>query len=334
MKKNSVTSEDVARLAQVSQSSVSRSFTPGASVSEATQAKVQKAAAELGYRPNRLASSLTSGKSHTIALLVAYLHNHFYPLVLERLSRALQARGYRVMLFMAEPGNQDAVVEEMMQYQIEGLVMASATLSEGVAQECERAEIPVVVFNRYVQGGSVSSVTTDNRAGGRLIAEHFLATGHERFGYIAGTKDSSTNRDREAGFTETLIAAGHGLDARGEGGYRAEDAAAAARAMYADGTGPDALFVANDHMAFAVLDVLRSELSLTVPGDVAVAAFDNVPEAALAAYDLTSVEQPADLMIEQTVQFLFDRIDGESDAPGHAVFPAHLVLRGTTRPRP
>jgi DNA-binding LacI/PurR family transcriptional regulator len=331
MKRGQVTSGDVARLAQVSQSAVSRAFTPGASVSEATREKVMKAAQELGYRPNALARSLLSGKSRTIALLIAYLHNHFYPLILERLSRALQAMGYRVILFMADQGNQDAVVEEMLQFQVEGLVIASATLSSGLAEECARVGIPVVVFNRYIPGAAVSSVTTDNRRGGQLIAEHFLKSGHRRFGYIAGSEDSSTNRDRELGFAEHLAAHGFEVNAREMGYYTVEGAKAATRKMYGDGTGPDALFVANDLMAFAALDVLRGDLGLRVPEDVAVAGFDNVPEAAWSAYDLTSVDQPADAMVEEIVRLLIGQIEGEAIAPEQSRIAAKLVLRGTTR---
>ena len=148
--KQNPTSDDVARLANVSQSAVSRSFTPGASVSSATREKVLKAAAELGYRPNALARAVISGKSRLIAMLVAYLDNQFYPIVLEQLSRTLQARGYQTLLMMTEPGNQDELVRRIMQYQVEGIVMASATLSSNLARECAQTGIPVVMLNRYV----------------------------------------------------------------------------------------------------------------------------------------------------------------------------------------
>ena len=129
------TTSDVARLAKVSQSAVSRTFTPGASVSENTKERVLAAARELGYRPNALASAMR-GRSHLIAVLVAYLDNQFYPIVLEQLSRALQAKDYQVLLFMTDPGNQDQMVQKMLQYQVEGIVMASATMSSMLAREC------------------------------------------------------------------------------------------------------------------------------------------------------------------------------------------------------
>jgi DNA-binding LacI/PurR family transcriptional regulator len=116
MANEKVTSLDVARLAGVSQSAVSRVFTPGASVSKHTIEKVRQAAAELGYRPNVLARSLITGRSRIIGLVVAYLENYFYPEVVERLSVALQEQGYHVLVFMAAPtvGDVQGVVQEIL----------------------------------------------------------------------------------------------------------------------------------------------------------------------------------------------------------------------------
>ena len=158
MAKPTVTSADVARAAHVSQSAVSRTFTRGASVSEDTRRKVLQAADELGYRPNALARSLISGKSGIIGVLVAYLDNQFYPVVIEKLSRSLQEKGYRVLLFMTDQGDQDAVVKDMLQYQVEGVVMASAHLSSKLAQQCANNGIPVVLFNRYIATSPANSV--------------------------------------------------------------------------------------------------------------------------------------------------------------------------------
>ena len=143
-----VTSGDVAKLAKVSQSAVSRALTPGASVSEKTREKVLKAANALGYRPNALARAMISGRSRLIAMLVAYLDNQFYPIVLEHMSRTLQGEGYQVLLFMTDPGTQDEVVQKILQYQVDGIVMASATLSSTLARECANTGIPVVKIGR------------------------------------------------------------------------------------------------------------------------------------------------------------------------------------------
>jgi DNA-binding LacI/PurR family transcriptional regulator len=171
--------------------------------------KVKRAAAELGYRPNILARAMVSGRSRMIGLVVAYLDNQFYPDVLERLSNALQQRGYHVLVFMASQtaGNIDTVVEEILDYQVDGIIAASVALSSDLSDRCRAAGVPMVLFNRAQDGEGFSSVTSDNYEGGRQLAELLLAGGHERIGYIAGWEGASTQRDRELGFTD---AAGRG----------------------------------------------------------------------------------------------------------------------------
>jgi len=331
MTRVSVTSGDVARLANVSQSAVSRAFTPGASVSQDTRERVFKAAQELGYRPNALARAMISGRSRLIALLVAYLDNQFYPIVIERLSRALQEKDYHVLLFMTDPGKQDVVVQKMLQYQVEGIVMASATLSSNLARECAKTGIPVVLFNRYVPSSPASSVTSDNIEGGRLVARLLAKGGHERIAFIAGNEDSSTSRDREAGFYKGLAELGMTVCGRAVGGYTFEGAAQAARELFSEKERPDAIFVANDHMAFSVMDVLRNELHLRIPGDVSIVGYDDVPEAAWGGYRLTTVEQPSDPMIEATVSILVEQIEKGVIKRRAAVLPARLVIRESAR---
>ena len=330
-----VTSAEVAARAGVSQSAVSRVFTPGASASAKTAEKVRRAAAELGYRPNILARAMVSGRSRMIGLVVAYLDNQFYPDALERLSNALQARGYHVLVFMASQtaGNIDAVVDELLDYQVDGIIAASVALSSDLSDRCRAAGVPMVLFNRAQEGGGFSSVTTDNAAGGARVAELFLAAGHVRIGYIAGWEGASTQRDRELGFRRALAAAGRGVDARGLGNFRMEQAREAARVMFSAPAArcPDALFVANDHMAIAVMDTLRFELGLDVPGDVSVAGYDDVPAAAWPAYDLTTVRQPADAMVAETVDLLLGLVEDAAMPPRKVEVPGPLVLRGSTR---
>ena len=324
---------DVAARAGVSRSAVSRAFTPGASVSATTAAKVRAAALSLGYRPNALARSLITGRSRMIGLVVAYLENYFYPEALERLSNALQAEGYHVLVFMAsqDAGNIDGVIDEILDHQVAGIVAASVALSSTLATRCRAHGVPVVLFNRAQDLDGVASVTSDNRAGGATLARFLAAGGHRRIGYVAGWEGASTQRDREAGFREGLAAAGLALHARGVGDFRADAAREAARAMFAAPDRPDAVFVANDHMAFAVMDVLRFELGLSVPGDVSVVGFDDVPPAAWPAYALTTVRQRADAMVARSVSVLLRQIETPTVAAAREVLDAPLVLRGSAR---
>ena len=330
-----ITSLDVARLAQVSQSAVSRAFTPGASVSELTRAKVEDAARKLGYRPNAIARSLITRRSRIIGVVMSYLDNQFYPVVLEKISQRLQRDGYHVLLFIADTREVDAVLAEILQYQVDGLVLASTSLSSALALRCADAGIPVVLFNRTLRDGhNCSSVTSDNYEGGRLIARHLVETGHERIAYIAGMEDSSTNLDRERGFRDGLTAYGKRCFARAVGNYDFEQAKVAARQLFSGPAfqRPDAVFVANDHMAIAVMDTLRMELGLRIPLDLSLLGFDNVRQAAWGSYQLSSVEQDADAMIEATVRLLMDQLDGTVQGKA-VVLPVRLVLRGSSARR-
>jgi DNA-binding LacI/PurR family transcriptional regulator len=328
-----VTSLQVAERAGVSQSAVSRVFTPGASVSEKTAQKVRKAAGELGYRPNVLARSLITGKSRIIGLVVAYLENQFYPEAIERLSHALQARGYHVLVFMAsnDSATTDKVIDELLDYQVDGIITASVSMSSDLTARCQAAGIPIVMFNREQDDDRLSCVRSDNVAGGRKIAEHLLSTGHQKIAHIAGWEGASTQRDRETGFLMGLANGAQSLFARGDGMFKYDAACQAARTMFSHPDRPDAVFVANDHMAFAVMDVLRFELGLRVPDDVSVVGYDDVQLAAWPAYDLTTVRQPANRMVAETVDILLTRIKDPQTAPRRVAIDGPLIVRGSTR---
>ena len=335
---NKVTAVDVAERAGVSQSAVSRVFTPGASVSPQTKNKVLKVAMELGYRPNSLARAMVSGKSRMIGLVVAYLQNQFYPEAIEKLSKAMQERNYHLLVFMTSKteGHVGDVVEEILDYQVDGIIAASVALSSDLSERCANAGVPVVLFNRSQDDDSLSSVTSENYEGGRKVAEYLIATSHQRISYIAGWEGASTQRDRQAGFTDALEDAGVALWSREIGNFVMEDAKAATHAMFADGVenGPDAIFVANDHMAFAVMDTLRSELGIAVPEQVSVIGYDDVPAASWPSYDLTTVRQPTNQMVTATVDLLLAQIENADQhplTPRQIKIDGPLIIRGSAR---
>jgi len=319
MPSEKVTSIQVAKAAGVSQSAVSRVFTPGASASPKTIEKVKRAANELGYRPNVIARSLMTGKSRIIGLVVAYLDNQFYPDVVEKLSKGLQAEGYHVLVLMAEQtaNNTDDLLEKILDYQVDGIVLASVAMSSQLALRCDAEGVPVVLFNRTQDNEILSSVTSDNLAGGQKAAEHLVEQGYSRIAYIAGWSGASTQRDREAGFCKGLAAAGLSLFAREEGNFHFEQAKLAARQMFSVDEKPDAVFVCNDHMAFAVMDVLRDELNLRIPEDVAVVGYDDVTAAAWGSYKLTSVT-------------LLSQIENDDAPPLRLAIDGPLVVRSSS----
>ena len=326
-----ITSLDVARRAGVSQSAVSRVFS-GASASKSTTAKVRKAAEELRYRPNPLARAMITGKSRIIGLVVAYLDNQFYPIALERLSASLQAKGYHILVFLASNAEQDIskVMQELLDYRVDGIITASVAISNDLTAQCAAEGIPLVMFNRGQDGSGISSVTSANVVGGRRVAEFLLAGGHRRIAHIAGWSGSSTGRDRQRGFLDGLAAGGAEAIDVIDGMYDRDVATDAAQRLVSRPLPPDAIFVGNDHMAFAVMDQVR-RMGLTIPGDVSVVGYDDVPLAAWGAYDLTTVRQPVNRMVEATVETLLAQIEDPARPAQKVEIDGPLIVRSSAR---
>ncbi|MEP2948242.1 MAG: LacI family DNA-binding transcriptional regulator [Lentilitoribacter sp.] len=332
MGKETVTSFDVAQRAGVSQSAVSRVFSPGASASPKMAEKVRKAADELGYRPNVLARSLITGNSKIIGLVVAYFDNQFYPEAVEKLSKSLQVEGYHVLVFMASNGDDiDKLMQDLLDYQVEGIVLASVAVSSNLAERCDAAGVPVVLFNRHQDDDRFSSVTSNNYDGGRKAAEFLIAGGHKRIAHIAGWEGASTQRDREAGFRSMLKEKGVELFARETGNFQFDETQEATRLMFNKDVIPDAVFVTNDHMAIAAMECLRYEFKLSIPDDVSIIGYDDVEIASWPSYSLTTIRQPANRMVDETVKTLMKRIRGEDITPHKIEIESPLMIRTSAR---
>ena len=334
MKNDRITSIDVAKEAGVSQSAVSRVFSSGGSASPRTVEKVHAAADKLGYRPNILARSLITGKSRIIGVIVAYLENQFYPEALENLSHELQKKGYHVLVFLTANSQSeiDEVVKEILDYQVDGIIVASASLSSSLSEQCARADIPVVMFNRVDDSTYAHSVTSHNYKGGYDIADYLVKCGHKQISYIAGWEGASTQRDRERGFHDGLAAHSVSIHSRAVGNYNHDDTIKATRMIFETDDRPDAVFVCNDHMAFAAMDVIRYEYGLSIPDDVAVIGYDDVPPASWPSYSLTTMRQPTNKMVEACVSILMARINGDDMPLQATVIESPLIIRGSTKP--
>jgi len=330
-----ITSAEVARVAGVSQSAVSRAYTPGASVSPDTAEKVREAARQLGYRPNALARSLITGRSRIIALVVAYFENQFYPAAVELISHELKKNGYHLLVFMAS--NDDAeterIVADLLDYQVDGLIAASVAMTVQLASRCRAEGIPVILFNRHQGDDGLNSVTSDNVEGARRIARFLVEGGHRHIAQISGWQGSSTGSERDRGFRLGLAECGVEPVCCVDGMYRREVASEVARDMFS-GTGgpvPDAVFVGNDHMAFAVMDVIRHELGLRIPEDVSVVGYDDVPIAAWPSFNLTTMRQPLGRLVEMTVSRMLETIAEPDEPPVQIRIPCDFKIRGTAR---
>ncbi|WP_158744503.1 LacI family DNA-binding transcriptional regulator [Acidisphaera sp. L21] len=326
------TAHDVARVAGLSQSAVSRAFTPGASISDDARLKVLAAAQTLGYRPNMIARSLITERSGTIGLAIGYMENQFYPAILEALSTEFAAAGYRLLLFTQGPrDDSDPLLDEVLRHRVDAVILASVRMTSKFAEECSKAQVPVVLINRRTEAEIASSVTGENRIGAQAIAAFLVAGGHQRFAYMAGLEDSSTSREREEGFSEGLGALGQPAPLRVVGNYDFEAARAGTKRLLLRKQPPDAIFCANDHMAFAVIETARSEFGLTIGRDISVVGFDDVALAAWPSFMLTTYSQPIQPMVHRLVEITLQHIEQGGGDPIRDIVPGALIIRTSAR---
>lgn len=327
-------STDVARLAGVSQSAVSRAYRPGASISEETRRKVFEAAEKLGYRPSLIPQIMREHRSYLVAVVVGGLYNPFYAQVLEEFARRLQAVGNQVLLVHVNSGySLDEAIPKLASYRVDAIVSALAVLSVEVAAALARLRIPVVAFNSAVRNEWVSTVSCANREAGATIAEHFVARGARTFGFITGPLDSPASEDRLAGYRDRLRDGGYPAPQVATGDFHYEGAAGALRTLGAGGL-PDAIFCANDLTAMGAIDALRAR-GARIPQDVMIAGFDGIAAAAWGAYDLTTFEQDAASMVRRAVEIVTATTAMQRPAGEIAIsLPPRLVERGSTRREP
>lgn len=326
-------STDVARLAGVSQSAVSRTYKPGASVSAETRRKVLEAAEALGYRPSLIPQIMLHHRSYLVAIVVGGMYNPFYATVLEAFTIQLQAIGHQVLLVHVDSGHAlDAAIPRLASYRVDAIVSALSILSPRSADELARFKIPVISFNTPVKNEWVSSVSCDNVGAGRQIADLFVARGARSFGYITGLAGSPATDERLAGYRDRLAELDFAEIAIASADFHYEGGHEAALRLFEGPERPAAIFCANDLMAMGAIDALRKIVGLRVPEDVLVAGFDDIPTASWAAYDLTTFVQDAPRMVAEALRIV-QSATATHESPGdiRIVVPATLVERGTTR---
>jgi DNA-binding LacI/PurR family transcriptional regulator len=330
-------SRDVAKLAGVSQATVSRVFTPGAKVSEEKRIRVLKAAEELLYQPSVIARSLIQRSTKIIGIVVKNFWNVFYMQALELFTERLQKMGYSTMLFNI--GGNQSVEESLpiaLQYQVDGLIITSATLSSPLVEGCSRYDTPVVLFNRINEdeNGSINSVCCDNVEAGQIVADYLVSTGHRNIAFISGDPGSSTSRDRERGFLDRLSLRGQMLLTRDSGDFSYLSGIDAARRILSTASTPDAVFCASDEMALACIDCARNEFSIRVPEDMSVIGFDGIPMTRWPYRNLTTFRQPIEELVDLTVEVLLNALADPEQPAVHRYISGTLYRGGTVIPRP
>lgn len=332
-----VTSKDIARELAISQSTVSRALRGDPRVAPATIARVLEAAERMRYTPNLAARSLITRQTSTVGVVVSDITNPFYPELVEILHNELALSGYRTILLneRTDASLERYVTELVGGRAVDGLVYSSATLDAPlVGGAAER--VPVVLLNRSRDTAEIDSVVSDNDGGGRLAAELLAARGHRRIALVAGPANTSTARDREAGFAARLEELGVPLDPRLRrvGQFSHQSGYHWGLELLSLDPRPTAVFAANDVVAFGVLDAAR-RLGVRVPEELSVIGFDDIDMARWEGFSLTTVRQPLAEMARAAAGLVLERIAAHEALPvRRRVFPVELVHRATVADAP
>lgn len=326
----SVNSKDVAKLAGVSQATVSRAISNPGKVSEETRERVVRAMTALNYVPHRSAQTLKRGKSETIGLVVSDLLNPAISYMLNEMTTALDAAGYRTTVWHAATSPLD-LIRGIQERSVDGLIFTTAMPGSEALQTALALRIPVLLLNRTVSGLDCDQVSTDNRDGASQVASYLAANGRTDIAFIRGSQTASTAVQREESFILKLAELGYSFpaDRIRDGGFTYEQSGMQVRSLLESDSPPNAIFCANDFMAFGALDALRTHRT-HAESDCWVIGFDDIPMAAWPAFDLTTVRQPFPEMIQTGVEILLKRIDDPSIASQLIEFECELIVRAST----
>lgn len=340
MTREAVTIRDVARLADVHPGTVSRALNPETRtlVNDETAARVLAAAGALGYRPNPIARGLKTSRSYTVGVLIPDLTNPLFPPIVRGIDDRLVADGYTPLLVSTDGDleREQVQIEAMLARQVDGFIAATARLDADPLGRALAQGRPVVLVNRSLEDGSISSVTVDDRLGSRLAVDHVVALGHERVGYVAGPQNFSTGRRRHLGFLAAME--DHGLPAPSPriafAARFAEDAGAeaCARVLAAD-PGVTAIITANDLLAIGCYEALAAR-GLACPRDVSIVGFNDMPFIEKLAPPLTSIRVPQREIGFAAAGLLLEQLGDEHPSPREVMLAPALVVRGSTAPPP
>ena len=329
------TLKDVAERAGVSRSAVSRTFTDGASVSTKMRAKVERAAHELGYSPNALASSLTTGRTKLIGLISSNFQNPLFLEIFDRFTRALQDRGLRPLLVnLSDEIDPENSVRMMRAYSVDGVVVASSTLPPAFATAFRKAGIPVVhSFGRFSTRPSVQVVGIDNVECGRMAALELLARGYRRVAFLGGPESATSTQDRLQGFAAELAKHPDVQSSHSFADAYTFQAGRAEMLRLIQTTPSQAYFCGDDVVAIGALSALRDS-GLDVPGDVGIIGLNDMEMAGWENIALTTIRQPVGDIIDTTVELMADMLEHPDQPRKARLFSCDVVERATLRPRP
>jgi len=326
-----LTGKEIAKLAGVSQATVSRVIQGSSRVSAEKRRRVEKILAEVDYVPNAQARAMRMKRSGGIGVVVGEVTNPWYPVMLYALAREIERAGLRMNVWVSDGENNDrAAIEAIRSKLIDGLIFTTATRDSKALRTALELELPVVLVNRSIEDISSDQVSGDNIQGGASVAKYFLSHNRTKVALVGGGPGISTGTERRRGFIEAFDDAEYPIppERRPETAFTHEAGFEAGKRLLTTDM-PQAIFCATDVIAFGVIDAAK-EHGLRVPEDLWVVGYDDIPMSAWKVLDLTSVRQPINDMAKSSLQLLLARINDTAVEFAHKRFATELVIRGST----
>lgn len=319
----------MAKLAGVSQPTVSRAMRDDPRVSPTTKQRVRDAAAALGYLPSAIGRALSVGHSTRAGLVITDLENQFYAHVIAPMHQQLERLGYELVL-ITESSESARITEHVLGHGLCGVVLATTTTDSIVPSRLQERGVPFVYFNRVAGSVRTDSVTVDPGAGLRQLVEHMARLGHSRVGAIFGPRNTSTGEQRENIIRELLDEFGLTLSHRDtrHGPFSFATGYAGTCSLLDRAEPPTVVMCGNDVVALGALNAARA-LGVGVPDDVSVVGFDDLPTSRWALVQLSTVAYDLDEMSRQAARLLVDRVERPGAEPTDVVLPSHYMPRAT-----
>lgn len=332
-KQTRATIQDVARLAEVSVSTVSRYLNGSKHVSESARRRIEAAVRKLMYRPSQTARTMRTRRSGTLGLVIPDIGHPFFAEVIRGAEEAAATRGYTVFLVNTaeDPQKERRLLQALVDKDVDGILYGGGFELDGLGRNMY--DMPVVVIDREIHLPQAQAILVDNLSGGYQATRHLLSEGRRRIAVLTGPRRYRTNWDRYQGFLKAMAEAGHDPHALPSAETAVSiGAAREAVLQWLDaGVRPDAIFAANDLLAVGCLEAL-AERGVVVPGECAVVGFDNITLASLVRPALSTVDQPKYDMGRLGAEYLVAQIEGRPASGRRTVLPPRLVIRDSCGP--
>lgn len=332
--RTSIGAREVAERAGVSRSAVSRTFTPGASVSPETRKRVLQAAEELGYHVNQLARGLMLNQSGIVCLIVSDMATPYRGRLIRAITDKLQEVGKIAMMINTDrsDGSVDLALRQAIRYRADASIILSGMPDKSITRLCLQNGQRIVLINRDDEQEGPLRINLDDRDAARTALVAFLRAGCRTMAFANSTACTPSLMARENGFREA--AAEMGLDVAVErfGGTKYNSGKELARRLLTRAERPDAVFCATDLLACGFMDAARHEFGLRIPEDLCVIGFDDIEQAGWSSYDLTTFAQPIDEIAARAIEWL-GKPDAETPSVSSQRLSAPIVWRGTVRSR-